>query len=259
MKPRDSTPTHAVDLDVGEAVGELVDAAPERRPASAEQRRDVAERDAGLRVVGDLAHEGPQPVAVGGGDRAAHPSPAWRRVAAHGPRYRSHGRLRLPWPRRRPGVTQDARARRRVGVAALFLRGRGGWVSSRSAGAGSTRAAVGRAAAPPRRRTASPSPRRAAATAPRHRAHAAGTGDDDGAQILAAQVVAGRRAAPGERGRPGLQQAEHRRGEEDRRVRTGEHPDEQGDGELAQRHLPEHARRRSAAARSPAARTPASC
>ena len=49
----------AVDLDVGEAVGELVDRSGGTPSASAEQRRDVAERDAGLRVVGDLPDQRP--------------------------------------------------------------------------------------------------------------------------------------------------------------------------------------------------------
>ena len=53
MKPRDSMPTTRSTRDVVEAVDEVVDRPAERRGV-AEQRRDVAERDAGLGVVGDV-------------------------------------------------------------------------------------------------------------------------------------------------------------------------------------------------------------
>ena len=53
----------AVDLDVAEAVGELVDG-PAEGAGVAEQRGDVPERDAGLGEVGDLADQRAQPGVV---------------------------------------------------------------------------------------------------------------------------------------------------------------------------------------------------
>ena len=56
MKPRASMPSTRSTAGVVEAVDEVVDRAAEA-VGVAEQRRDVAERDAGLRVVGDVADE----------------------------------------------------------------------------------------------------------------------------------------------------------------------------------------------------------
>ena len=60
MKPRASMPDDPVDVDVGEAVGQLVHRLVEG-VGVAEQRRDVPERDAALRPVGDVAHQRTQP------------------------------------------------------------------------------------------------------------------------------------------------------------------------------------------------------
>ena len=106
-----------VDLDVAEPVGQLVDR-PAERGGVAEQRRDVAERDARLREVGDLADQRAAATVVGDDvGRASPASPSnprsWTevtdaRAAAHGAAPRATG----------VGVVSGASS----------SRGRGGWV-----------------------------------------------------------------------------------------------------------------------------------
>ena len=57
MKPRASMPAHLVDALAGIGMHEFVHRAAER-PRVAEQRGDVAEHDAGLRIIRDRADRG---------------------------------------------------------------------------------------------------------------------------------------------------------------------------------------------------------
>ena len=212
MKPRDSMPTTRSTRDVVEAGRRDRRSARPNAGGVAEQRRDVAERDAGLWVVDDVADVLAEPrLAFGCHVTAGYRCQACQLVIDG---YRQVSAALLLARARRVRQQPVGPARPSAGAIAA--------ASTSSAPSRPRRAGLDGADAPGRR-PAIPPTTRSRSVSPRARS----------APFVASSS-----------GRVCLKIAEQRGGDEDRRVGAGDHADQQRDGELAERHLRRGARRR---------------